>query len=64
VANPAGAQLQVTVVIVLEGDRATVLVPAVGLDREPLVGPEEIDPVAGDAMVDERPWQTVAVAKE
>ena len=53
------AQREVAVVVVLERDRASVVVPAVGLDREPLVGEEEVDAVPVDAVVDERrgrPW--------
>src|ERR1700753_2823927 len=61
--DPSRAQRQVTGMVVLEGDRATVVVPVIGLHRDELVGEEEVDAVAVEAMVDERARQVVVLAE-
>src|ERR1700761_8921620 len=57
------AQCEVASVVVLESDRATVVVPEVGLDGDPLLGEEEVDQLAVDAMVDQRPREVMALAE-
>src|SRR6201996_4030533 len=57
------AQLQVASVVVLESDRATVVVPEVGLDGDPLLDEEEVDRLAVDARVSERPREVMALAE-
>jgi hypothetical protein len=49
--------------VVLHRHRALVVLPAVGLDREPVVGEEEIDEVAVDAVVDQWARQAVVLAE-
>ena len=58
-----GAQGQVSLVVVLQRDRAPVVLPAVGLDRETVVDEEEVDAVTVGAVVDEWPREAVVVAE-
>ena len=61
--DPVGTEPEVALVVVLHRDRPTVVLPAVGLDRQPMVGEEEVDAVAMEAVVDQRPRQVVGLAE-
>jgi hypothetical protein len=49
-----GLQVGVARTVAFEGRAVTVAGPPVGLDHQPVLGPEEVGPVATYAVVDER----------
>ena len=53
----------VALAIAFEGAAGAVVGPAVGFDREPVVGEDEVDLEAGDVRVDLRPREAVVVAQ-
>lgn len=59
----AAPQVEITSVIILEGDCPAMPAIAVGLDRDALVAPEEIDGPAADANVDLRVGKAAASAE-
>lgn len=61
--KPRLAQVEVTVAVVLETDRAAVVGPGVDLDNELAVAPEEVDLPAPELDVRFGWWQVMASAE-
>ena len=58
--QPQRGEVRVPIAIVLERLPVAVRAPAVGLRDDPLVRPDEVALVAGDAVVDEGLWEAGA----
>jgi hypothetical protein len=58
-----GAEVQVSVMVVLKGLRATVVAVAIGLDDDALLAPEEVDDARSNPHIDLRRRQPMALAE-